>query len=176
MTEKNKKINIFTKNLKSENYIIVGVGIISIIIGVLIFLGFINPEAYKDSFLVPIICVLMGIVASVYGICMIIKDKKYKNGVYYKLLDDYSSKRIEEKIDSKVDCSFKITKEKANIEVIAYNITGNVTLNVNEKEVHFDVVLNEDEEFDEGCFFDSLQISLEEVYLKLSTLINLYLK
>lgn len=171
-----KKGNIFTKELKYENHIIIAVGIISIIIGVLIFLGFINPEAYKDNLLVPIICVLMGCVACIYGVCMMIKQRKYKNGVYYKILDDYEANAIEGKIDCKVECSFKITKEKSTIEVLAYNLTGNVCLKVWEKEVHFDVVLNDGKSFDEECQFDCLQISLDELYLKLSTLINLYLK
>lgn len=187
MSKKEKKLGFLKKNRAFENIIIIFVGVVAIVLGILIFKQVINPEAYKDNKLVPILVILMGVIAIINGLSGQIKKMKYKNSVYFSLLDDYNNGCIKEKLllqglknqdvqilEEKDGIKISISDEKSEISAVCFK--QNVIFYFEYDEAYLEKLSVEDknalleEEYFESV--DTLKLSLDEIYIKFSSMAN----
>lgn len=177
------------KKFENENIIIILVGVASSIIGVLILLGLINPESYGENKLVPILVILMGVIAIINGSLGQIRKRKYKDSVYYKLLDDLNNGLIEEKLSKEGIENVDITSTSDSITVKYSSKKGEMTLVCYKQNLIFDFVYDKEyllsleeekrmklqnDNISEN--YDGLDIKLDEIYIKFATLVKLRTK
>ena len=99
----NKKKNIFIKDIKGENYILLFLSIVSIILGILILSGVLelneNILPLKENVfsIILIVCGAIGGFLSVYNLRKN-KNKKPFLPIYQKLKEDISIEKINEKV------------------------------------------------------------------------------
>ena len=154
-----------TRQFKFEDYILLLVGVVAIITGLLIMMKIINPGGDEDNPF-SILLILMGIVAIITGVSGIIKKRKYRDSVFYSLLNDLNSGVIKEKL-LKQGLNYdeiEIESDNDSIYISVQTLTGEFSLSCFKNNLVFS--FSNDEEDDVIESIDSLKLSLDEVYLK----------
>lgn len=190
-----KKNNIFSKDFKYDDHILMIVGIIIVIVGVLTAIDIINfeeeinGEIQNNNSLVGIFLIVVGIGSIIISYFKLKKKKELKEkSIYYKVYKDYKDNKIKTDLQSLGLETDNISLEETEYSlIIGYRIeNGSFQLIVNEEFVEIgyyyddEVYDQEDESLTneelENAYleFDACKVDRNTIYKKYIEFINQY--
>lgn len=119
-----KSNNIFSKDYKYEDHIMLIIGVVVIIIGVLTMCGVIsfeeevNGQVKDNSFLYGVFFTMGGVLCTLMSFFKLKKQRKLKqNSIYYPILKDYDNKKIKDDLNLLGLDTSKVSIEISDIDL-----------------------------------------------------------
>ena len=194
---KKKSNNIFLKDYKYENHVLLVLAIISIILGLLVLLDILNfdESQLKNEKLIGTILLVFGVISLIYSIFKIIKknqfDKLPKPKIYEMIKDAYDSGEeiiiknlfLENGYHLHTDDAIGIEKLDKEYWLLVHNDKAGCFIKIDLNKLSLELCLNDSEEenvkdefydFDEDLFYKEYEISESTDFNSLINMINMF--